>query len=208
MNIRIIDNFLKNEDINEICSLKLFKKVSRDEVCVYHNAIDKNNIKAECLSANFVNRLHKNYHDVAINLLKERNPEKVKLYDYSEFQIIETGADYKFPIHDDTPDKLLSGIIYLKPQYNTGTVFYKNRKGEGKKTIDWKINRAVFFSRKERETWHSYRGDGVNNRVVLVYNLMTKKVKEVYEIENKSFFLGEIRHKLNPLLYRYFKILI
>jgi len=207
MKFKIIDNFLRQEDIDEICSLKL-NKVQRDQVRIYHNSIEKNYIKNECLTPSFVSRLHKNYHDIAIKILMELSPKKVKLYDYSEFQIIETGADYKFPIHDDTPNKILSAVVYLKPQNSSGTFIYKNRKGEGKKKIDWKINRGFFFSRLEKETWHAYEGDGVNNRVVLVYNLMTKKIREVYKIENKSFFLGNIRYKLNPLLYRYFKILI
>ena len=60
-------------------------------------------------------------------------PEKLSLYEYSEFHIIETGADYKYPIHDDTPNKLLSGVVYLKPSVNSGTSFYKNKKGDGKK---------------------------------------------------------------------------
>ena len=50
------------------------------------------------------------------------------MYDYSEFQIVETGANFVFPIHDDTPNKLLSGVVYLKPEYNSGTIFYENKK--------------------------------------------------------------------------------
>ena len=43
----------------------------------------------------------------------------------------------------------------------------------GKTEVDWRLNRAVFFSRKERETWHSYQGDNKNDRIALVFNLMT-----------------------------------
>ena len=134
-------------------------------------------------------RLHKSYHPKAIEILQELNPSKVHLYDYSEFHIIETGADYKFPIHDDTPNKLLSGVIYLKPQNNSGTIFYTNKKGDGKKEIGWKINKAVFFSREERTTWHSYQGDGKSNRIVLVYNLMTKKLKRYSKLKIKISYL-------------------
>ena len=145
MNIKIIDNFLDQKDREEITSITL-KIISNNEVKVYHNQIDKNNkIKNDCLNSEFLKRLQKNYHNKAMNLLKELNPEKTKLYDYSEFHIIETGANYEFPIHDDTPDKLLSGVVYLKPEKNSGTIFYKNKKGEGKNSIDWKVNRGVFF---------------------------------------------------------------
>ena len=93
-------------------------------------------------------RLHKN------NIRCHRNSpgtnHKVQLYDYSEFCYIESGADFKFPIHDDTPNKLLSGVIYLKPNNNNGTIFYKN-KGDGKKEIEWKtIERYSFLEQKEQ----------------------------------------------------------
>ena len=144
----------------------------------------------------------------AINLLKQLYPEKVDLYDYSEFHIIITGANYKFPIHDDTPSKLLSGVVYLNPEHNKGTMFFDSKKGDGEKYIEWKRNRAVFFARRERETWHSYEGDGKSNRVALVYNLMTDKIKKVCEIEKKNYLVSSLRYKINPYLYKYFKILL
>ena len=69
----------------------------------------------------------------------------------------------------------------------------------------WVKNRAFFFSRIERETWHSYQGDGMNSRVTLVYNLMTRRIKDVYKIEKKNYFFGSLRWKLNPYLFRFFK---
>ena len=208
MEIKILENFLTKQDLKKICLIKL-DKIEKNEIKVYHNTIDRNKrIRPDCFNSDFVIRLHKRYHVKVLKLLKELNPKKVNLYDYSEFHIIETGANYKFPIHDDTPNKLLSGVIYLKPNKNTGTIFYKNRKGGGKKIIDWKINRGVFFSRSERETWHSYKGNGKSNRVVLVYNLMTNRIKQVYNIEKKSYIWGQLRYKINPFLYKIFKFTI
>ena len=65
-----------------------------------------------------------------------------------------------------------------------------------------------FFSRKERETWHSYEGNKISDRVVLVYNLKTSNLRKVYDIEKKNFYLGYFRFKINPYLYRYFKFTI
>lgn len=206
--MKIIDNFLNKEDFNEISLLKL-SSVNKFEIKVYHNKITKNNIvSADCLSDLTVRRLQKNYHEKAINLLKQFYPEKVDLYDYSEFHIIITGANYKFPIHDDTPSKLLSGVVYINPEKNKGTMFFDNKKGDGKKYVEWKRNRAVFFARKERKTWHSYEGDGKSNRIALVYNLMTNKIKKVCEIEKKNYLISNLRYKINPYLYKYFKILL
>ena len=208
MKYKIIDNFFSEGDLHDISKISL-DPIDRKKLKVYHNSIDKNSkIKSSCLSKEIIHRLHRNYHKYAISLLNELSPMKTELYDYSEFHIIETGADYKFPIHDDTPNKLLSGVVYIKPSKNSGTIFYDNKNGEGEKKIDWKINRAVFFSRKERETWHSYKGDGISNRVALVYNLMTNRIKDVYRAEGKNYFLGNLRYRLNPYLYRFFKFVI
>ena len=209
MKIKIKDNFLNQHDFNYLCNLNL-KKISSNEVAVYHNKISNNSIQLnECIDKEALINLNNNYHNKAIEILNELYPEKKDLYEYSEFHIIETGANYKFPIHDDTPNKLLSGVVYLKPKNNSGTIFYENKNDTSKKEmVDWKINRAVFFSRTERSTWHSYQGDGISNRIVLVYNLMTYRIKDVFKIEKKNYFFGNLRYKLNPILQKFLKITI
>ena len=206
MDIKIIDEFLSNKDFEELSNLSL-KKIDKEEIKVYHNKITKDGLIeiAECISNDLLKKLHNDYNKKALNILRDLYPEKLDLYEFSEFHIIETGANYVFPIHDDTPDKLLSGVIYLKPENNTGTFFYDSKKGMNKREVEWKQNRAVFFSRKERSTWHSYEGDKNNNRITLVYNLMTSKIKEVCKIEKSNFFIANTRYKLNPYLYRLFK---
>ena len=205
-NIKIIDNFLSKDDFNELSNLEV-KETKCDNIDVYNNSIDKNGlIKASVIKNTTINRLFNNYHSKAIEILKELSSKKVDLYEYSEFHIINTGANYKFPIHDDTPNKLLSGVIYLNPIKNSGTYFYDNKKGDNKKEVEWKQNRAVFFSRVEQKTWHSFKGDGVSSRLVLVYNLMTTNIKRVSEIENSNYFLTKTRYLINPVLYKYFKI--
>jgi len=204
MKIKTISNFLDNKDFEEISKIKL-NQVGSKEVKVYHNSISGEKIiRNDCIDEDFLRRLNRNYHNKALNILKELCPEKEKLYDFSEFHLIETGSNYEFVIHDDTPDKLLSGVIYLKPEKNVGTIFYKNKRGEGRNEIEWQVNKGVFFSRVEQQSWHSYKGDNKSNRIALVYNLMTKRIKEVYKIENKNYFVGNFRYKLNPYLHKYF----
>ena len=208
MKIKIIDNFLEKKDINTLSNLKL-KVCEEDKMNVYHNSIrEREVLNIECINKELLISLNSNYHKKALSILAELCPEKVHLYDYSEFHIIEIGKNFKFPIHEDTPNKLLSGVIYLKPLKNIGTNFFSSKTGDEKKTVDCKINRGVFFSRKEKKTWHSFEGDGKSNRVALVYNLMTNNIKEVYKIEGKNYLFGMMRYKLNPYLYRFFKFTI
>tara|TARA_B100000780_G_C21113745_1_gene450330 strand:+ start:1722 stop:2384 length:663 start_codon:yes stop_codon:yes gene_type:complete len=201
---KIIDNFLKKEDFDDLCGLNLENNFE-NEFKVYHNEINNNQIINSTINDDLLRKIHNNYFSKAMDILKEICPEKMNLYDYSDFTIIITKKDSKFPIHDDTPNKLLSGVIYLYPEKNSGTIFYSDKKGSDKTTVEWKPNRAVFFSRKEKETWHSYEGDGVNQRVALVYNLMTNKIKEVYKIENRNYLIGNFRFKINRHLFKYFK---
>lgn len=206
--LSIIDDFLSKEDFEKLCQLKIDN--IEDDIKVYHNRINKDNVvEISCVDKKLIEGLHKTYHEKATNILKKLQPEKLHLYDYSDFSIIVTHKNYAFPFHDDTPNKLLSGVVYLYPEKNIGTIFSKDKKeGSDNSIIDWKQNRAVFFSRKERETWHTYKGDGINNRVVLVYNLCTERLKDVYKIERKSYIWGSLRYKINPYLYRFFRFII
>lgn len=202
--IKVIDNFLDKDDYNELSNFK-FDDNFKNKFKVYHNEINDDKIICSSINENLLKRLHKKYFSKAIKILEELSPEKINLYDYSDFTIIITKKNSKFPIHDDTPNKLLSGVIYLYPEKNSGTSFHNDKNGSEKKTIEWKTNRAVFFSRREKETWHSYEGDGLNDRIALVYNLMTKRIREVYKIEKKNYLLGNLRFKINPYLFKFFK---
>lgn len=129
--------------------------------------------------------MHDNYHSTAFQILKEFSPEKLKLYEYSEFHIVITGKDYAYPIHTDSHNKLLSGVIYLAPKENYGTSLYSPNKKKVK-NIEWKQNKGLFFSRTT-DTYHSYKSNGISNRITLIYNLMTSDIKGVCKIE-KSFY--------------------
>ena len=208
--IKIIDNFLNDDDFQDLSNYAK-NLASNDNIKVFHNEIDKkNNVIKSSIKEDILKRINKNYLPKAINILEKLNNDKLKLFSYSDFTIIKTNKNTKFPIHDDAPNKLLSGVIFLYPKENQGTIFYNNKSGDGKTEVDWRLNRAVFFSRKERETWHSYQGDNKNDRIALVFNLMTldKNIKEVCKIEKKNYFMCLLRFKINPYLYRFFKITI
>ena len=204
--IKIFDDFLEAEDLKKLSIYA--KNLNNDRgVHVFHNEIDLNNkILNASIDKDLLIKLNKKYLEKGISILKELNEEKVSLIDYSDFTIIKTKKNKKFPIHDDTFNKLLSGVVYLYPENNIGTIFYNTKNGKDKNVIEWKINRAVFFSRIERETWHSYEADSASDRITLIFNLMTKEknLKKVLDIEKKNYFSGKLRYKINPYLHRYF----
>jgi len=204
--IKVIDNFLNRDDFEKISNLNIDTNVNQG-IKIYHNEINGKKILKSTIDNDLLFNLNK-YHDKAISILNELCPEKVSLYDYSSFTLMITNKDAKFPYHVDTPNKLLSSVIYIKPEKNKGTTFSNDSKGNKRETVEWKQNRAVFFSRKERETWHAYGGDGISNRVTLVYNLNSYRLKEVYRVENKSYFFGNLRYKINPYIYKYLKFTI
>ena len=208
---KIVDDFFDKDDLDLILSAiteEEKKQVADEEIKIYPNRVFKNDIKTSLFSETNLKYLNDKYHSKCIEILKILSPEKVNLYDYSEFDLNLTGKNYKFPIHSDTPNKLLSCVVYLEPLKNNGTFLYADKKGNGKIEIEWKKNRALFFSRKENDSWHSYEGNKDSLRIVLVYNLMTTKIKQVYKIENKSFYLGALKAKLNPYLYKYLNFTI
>jgi len=192
---KIIDNFLKKEDFKELSTLKL-KNVHNKEKKVYHNRIYKDGtIESSCIKNETIKRLHSNYHSVAIKILEEYAPKKIKLYQYSDFHIVIAGSDFSFPVHSDTPNKLLSGVVYLAPEKNMGTTLYSADKKKSK-IIEWKKNRALFFSRTDN-TPHSYKSDSISNRITLIYNLMTVDIKSVCRVENTFYPYVYFRLKIN-----------
>ena len=208
--VKILDDFLNDKDFLELSSYAK-NLASNEKINVYHNEIDKNNsVIKSSINKDTLIRINKNYLPLAANILRKLNNEKLKLLNYSDFTIIKTNKNSKFPIHDDTPNKLLSGVVFLHPKNNKGTIFYNKKSGEEKTEIEWKLNRAVFFSRKERKTWHSYEGDNQNDRIALVYNLMTHKqnIKKVCEIEKTNYFFCILRFIINPYLYKVLKVTI
>lgn len=197
---KVFDNFLTNEDFQAVTNLNL-GEISDTGKRVFHNRIYKNgNIESSCINKETIKRMHEEYFPQALNVLEELSPKKIDLYEYSEFHIVITGKDYKYPIHVDAHSKLLSGVIYLKPEKNTGTRLYEENK---KNFIDleWKPNRALFFSRS-KNSFHSYKSNGISDRITLIYNLMTTNVKEVCKIDGNSYEIVKIKEYFKKLLKR------
>ena len=146
---KILENFLDPNNFNDLISIK-YGDVPVNGIKVYNNSIDqKGNFKSSIINEKLLKKLNDQCHKKALEILRQLHPEKLKVYEYSEFHLIITGKNYKFPIHNDTLNKLLSGVIYLHPAKKKGTIFYKSRKGEVSFEVEWSQNRAVFISRSK-----------------------------------------------------------
>ena len=96
-------------------------------------------------------------------------------------------APYRFPVHDESPDKCWSGVIYCAPQEGTGTGMYTNIDGTSVQPGDqirlasrwgcaaWKPNRAFVFAGISGKTWHDYESVIDAHRITV--NLFIKRRK-------------------------------
>ena len=71
MKIEIINNFLKENHLASLNALKL-DEVKADELKVYHNQIKDGQVfKNSCIDEKLLTEIHKNYHPIALNILKK-----------------------------------------------------------------------------------------------------------------------------------------
>jgi len=201
----IIDNFFENKDFNEIMreieKLNL-EKIDGNHMFMANNRIYKdgsfkfinktfkrNDYKAPTYSNNIsfsrelITKIHTRYFRILTSKLKEHYPEKLEIYDFSDLIISVTGKNKVFPPHYDHWEKILSVVIYLCPEKSIGTKLLISKNDKNSVEIEWKTNRALIFARKEDITWHTYNGDGIQNRICLVYNLCTLNSSAVHKIE-------------------------
>ena len=204
----VLDDFFADVEIEYLNRLDI-SNVASDQASILYQlrifkdkSIEPKGQEKALIPIEKIMSIHNKYEPLFHSLLSKLCPAKSNLIDFIDYQIILTGKDAKYPIHDDVPAKLLSTVIYLKPENNLGTVIYpcpnyalfdgkiaSPSEGFG---IHWKINRALIFSRIHQKTWHSYQGDGKSNRLAFVINVGTEKVKEVMDIENSKEFRESI----------------
>ena len=192
---KVNDDFLDNDDFDYINSIQL-ANISNNELKVYKNQINKSDeISSSCFSEEFIRTLAKKYNPKALKILDELCPSKTPLWEYTDFNLIMTGANCSFPIHRDTPNKLLSGVIYLYPEKNTGTILYKNIRGDDPKVIEWKPNRALLFTRKQKgknATYHAAENDIPYNRATFLMNFNRDEEKVKRGVENGETWLNDL----------------
>lgn len=129
------------------------------------------------LESRLILKLQERYEPFLIDMMKKMNPEKAHFHDYTEIQIASTHKDTIYRMHTDNADKLLTCVVYLKPENNTGTVMSDANAGKDLKVVEWKQNRAFIFSAMEGKSWHRWQGDNISTRHVLIFILRCEQSK-------------------------------
>ena len=79
---------------------------------------------------------HNDYFKKLYSFLEKLAPERIPKIKWLELNLVWTEKDYKYPIHVDSPNKLLSVVIYLYPKENTGTILYSDKGGSDKTAVN------------------------------------------------------------------------
>jgi hypothetical protein len=181
----VIDDFLDKEHLRKLSEIP-FKTSGAEWEMLTHTITNDGTVTRSFMSS--VNRtetpyfseqdsidIYNAHHQYMLSALQELNPERAKRQiKHTELNIVMSGKDFVWPIHNDSKDKMLSVVIFVAPNENEGTWLYEDQAGANPRQIEWKPNRAFIFSRNT-DTWHSYKADGKNNRLTLVYNLIGYK---------------------------------
>lgn len=187
----VIENFFDLNDFNEIAKIEL-EPIELNEIKVY-----------DLIKQDFKEYLIKKYEHKLISILKKLAPNKTNLKRKFDIRLAQTGSYASYPVHQDHPNKILSVVIYISPEFSTGTLLHLTEKDNDPKEIEWKSNKAFIFSRHPFNTWHSYIGDKKSIRRTIVYNVYTDNITRHELIDHG--YIGFAFEKLKQLKNIIFK---
>jgi len=167
---KLIDDFLPADVFTKLAALPI-KKIADHELKRYDHVITNDQvIRNDLLDKEVIERIHQTYHHRMMQWLEEMAPETVELVGSSNFCVTIMGRNTLKRIHRDTPKKLLNALVYVAPEKNNATVLYNTEDGADANPLEWKQNRALVWA-NGKDTWHSYKTDGISNRLTVVYAL-------------------------------------
>ncbi len=88
------------------------------------------------------------YQEVILDTFKPIRLEQNNKSDYhlcSQIALRNTSPNTTREIHGDSQNKIWSLVVYVSPEENTGTELFTDE-WEYHSTIEWKVNRGLFFS--------------------------------------------------------------
>ena len=97
-----------------------------------------------------------------------------------------TGKDFKFNIHTDSSNKVLTAVTYISEGSYRGTMIYRSHTEDSYvKDIEWKQNRSFIICPVEnKDTWHNWENYSDTARVSI--NLSCQKIESLYDTINTS----------------------
>lgn len=176
-----IDNFLEKKHFDFLAKVN-FGKMKKTEWKNYANSVQDGKVVklAGEIPEEILLEMDRTYTPRLIKILDDLVPGLSKQYKHTEITLTAIGKDLVFHVHTDKLEKILSVVVYIYPEKNCGTLLYNkkidSKHGTDEQEVEWKQNRAFIFSRNDN-SWHNYRADGKNPRVVLVYNLRNDNPK-------------------------------
>lgn len=178
----IIDNFLTDEHFDFICKNLIFNNVQDSSENRDTFAVSKDNVinirktnGVTNLHSEFILDMYLTYNPRLLTYLESLAPEKMKDYHETNISFVAGSKNYSYEKHTDIRDKLLSVVVYLHPEHNTGTRLYEHPTDqEPAKIVEWRPNRALIFARSD-QTWHSFESDKISDRYTLMFYLLSSK---------------------------------
>ena len=176
----IYDDFLEAEDFEFVQdyaervtnNLSLNNKLIEEKIhdsWQSHNWIKIANTHKPICNEPAVINLYDKYSPQLMSMLCTLSLEKLKLADYHTISLIVTEPNAEYPVHLDSPNKLLSCVLYVSED-NIGTMLYSTKDKQDPYEVEWKPNRLFVFSRSD-DSWHSWNSND-DYRATLVWNIM------------------------------------
>jgi hypothetical protein len=177
----IQDNFLNNDMVQYADALSFLTPDDRWDVIKLHlpnagGTTVSNSISCSYHTSDIIQKMNQIFrnrlHEIHKMVDKLSVQKQNKKYRY-EVSVVNIGKNYKYKIHRDSAEKILSVVIYIS-NVGRGTIMYDDHEGKNPREIPWEKNRAFAFCPSD-DTWHSYEADGVNQRRSVVINVCQTK---------------------------------
>lgn len=204
-----IQNFLCQQDFDNLLSyydLHTLNDHSQSSVYTY----SKRNPKTPTDLLNTLLYLEEKYTPLAKDILFNIAPHKSHLLDNIRFTLAFTPPGVSYEVHEDSLEKILTGVVYLHPSSNKGTLLHSSKNDKNPSSIEWIPNRAFFFSREHNKTWHSYGSTPTQYRMTLVIVLSTRSSLKHLQLQVTPLLLPflAIKKLFWPLIYRKLRLFI
>lgn len=164
-NSLVSDNFLDTDDLDYFTKLAASYDVPEPET----RRVIRQGIVEVIDTDYYCDKYRKVLHDIYSDLNGTASPKfKVTM------SLTLTGNGYVHKPHVDASHKLLSTVVYLSPENETGTYYDEDESVDwSSPEVPWKVNRAFSFSAKQGVTWHRFRSIS-EKRVTINFHLTTQ----------------------------------